>query len=820
MGLKITYRKNGIGGKLPTVVCDTMMTTVGNDDRKVEAIQPMAFEKWPVPQESLSKRAVEILRLLAEGLSDREIAEQLVMTLNTIKWYNRQIYSILGVGSRTQAIARARELQLLDDDASAPSFNVVPHAPRHNLPLETTRFIGRMPEIAEGKRLLDANHLLTLVGSPGTGKTRLALQIGWAAADSFRDGVYFVSLASLSNPGLVMNAIAGAIGAAEMRGQPFIETLKHLLRDRHMLLILDNFEHLLPAATQVSELLAAAPNLKVLATSREPLHLYGEQEYVVPPLMLPNPEHFDLGALADCESIALFVQAAQAVRSDFELTPENAADVAQICTRLEGLPLAIELAAARIKLLTPPALLARLMSRLDTLTGGAQDLPPRQRTLRSTIEWSYNLLDDDEKMLFERLAVFRGGCSLEAIEAVCGQKPSSDIFDGLDSLVNKSLIRQQASTDGEPRFIMLETIYEYAWERLRISGETQAMQRRHAEYFAPLAEQAEPGLREAAFSYWMERLGTEEDNLEIALEWSFDGGDVELGLRLVAALRDFWGMSGRFSQGQKWTQHALSESESAPPNLRVRILIAAGVLLYISSQRLLQKQFFEQAIDLARQLDDKWNLAWALIFLGATHIRFAAESADYAAGLAAVEEGLALFQELENKPGMVQAFNLLGELRRAQGDDEGAQAAYEECLRLAGETGEIRREAMMLSNIGFIAMHREEVNKAKKLFRQGLIKSRQVGYDKRLVISHVLLLAGAIAANGELQAAVRLFGAADALFRPAGVGLSPADQPEHERILVAVRDQLDEATFQACWDEGRTFSLEQAVALALEYSDS
>ncbi len=778
----------------------------------------MAFQKWQAPYEGLSKRAVEILQLLGEGMSDREIAERLVVTINTVKWYNRQIYSILDVGSRTQAIARARELQLLTrNDGIAPSFRIIQHTPQHNLPVETTQFIGRKQEMEAIKHLLDTAHLLTLVGPPGTGKTRLALRTAWELVDAFQDGIYFVSLAPISDSRLVINAIASTVGVHETHGRSLIETLKKMFRTSQMMLILDNFEHLLPAATQVSELLSAAPNLKVLATSREPLHLYGEQEYAVPPLELPDPEHFNPLALIDCASTALFMQQARAVRSDFELTAENAADVARICIRLEGLPLAIELAAARIKLLTPQTLLARLMSRLDILTGGPQDMPARQQTLRNTIEWSFNLLTKGEKLLFARLGVFRDGCSLDAIEAVCEKALPMDVFDGLASLVDKSLIQQKEALEGEPRFVMLETIHEYAWERLKTSGEVQTMHRRHAEYFVQLAERAEPQLRQGGFAYWMERLGAEEDNLRVALEWSLEGGDVELGLRLVASLRDFWAMSGRFTEGQKWTQQALSESGSVPSPLQVRVLIAAGVVLYISSQRVLQKQLFEEAIELARRLEDKFNLAWALIFSGAACIR---NTTEYNEGLSATEEGLTIFRALGHKSGMVQALNLIGELRRAQGDDEGAQAAYEECLLLASETGEIRREAMILCNLGFLAMHRDAINEAKQLFRKGLMKSKQLGHDKRLIVTAVLLLAGAIAASGELERAARLFGASDALFKPTGVGLSPSDQPEHERVLAGVRGRLNAATFQRCWNEGRALSLEQAVAYALESEEA
>lgn len=771
----------------------------------------MALQKSQV--EGLNKRSVEILRLLAEGLSDREIAERLVMTINTIKWYNRQIYSVLGVSSRTQAIARARELQLLngDEETSRPP-SLIYLMPKHNLPVETTRFIGRRSEIADGRQLLDTAHLLTLVGPPGTGKTRLALQIAWEVADTFRDGVYFVSLAPLGSPALVADAIASVIGVKEAHGKPLIDTLKQVLRERQMLLVLDNFEHLLPAATQVSELLAAAPHLKVLATSREPLHLYGEQEYAVPPLGLPDPAHLDPLALADCESTALFMQQARAVRPDFELTAENARDVAQICVRLEGLPLAIELAAARIKLLTPPILLTRLTSRLDALTGGAQDLPARQRTLRNTIEWSYNLLNDAEKLLFARLAVFHGGCSLEAIEAVCSHDLPADVFDLLESLVNKSLVQQKEAVGGEPRFVMLETIHEYAWERLRASGDAQTLYGRHADYFAQLAERAAPEFRGAGFTDWMRRLESEDSNLPAALEWALDDNDIELGVRLTVSLRDFWVMSSRFVQAEDWTQRALAKSGAVSPRLQARAFMTAGMVLYYSSrQRTLQKQLLREAVELARAIDDRLSLAWSLISLGIASV---GQESEYEEALANASEGLAIFRELGFKPGVAQALNNIGELTRIHGDDERAQAAYEECLLVVRESGEKRREAMSMNNLGCVMMRRGDAQRAEQLFRNALTKRLEVGYDRRGCLTNVLFLAGAIAANGDPWRAARLFGAVKALLEPMGIELEPADQPEYERDYRFVRSQLDDATFDACWHDGRRMSFEQMVALA------
>jgi predicted ATPase/DNA-binding CsgD family transcriptional regulator len=769
----------------------------------------MALNRLP-QNENLSKRAVEILRLLAEGRSDREIAEQLVMTINTIKWYNRQIYSILGVGSRTQAIARAHELQLLDEDS--PPFQVVHTTSKHNLPLETTHFIGRKSEIADATRLLESARLLTLVGPPGTGKTRLALQIGWAAADSFRDGVYFVSLAPISDPALVTHAIASAVGATETQSQPLIETLKRLFRDKQLLLILDNFEHLLPAATVVSELFAAAPHIKVLATSREPLHLYGEQEYAVPPLALPDPAQIDLQTLADCESVALFMQAARAVRSDFDLTADNAPAIAQLCVRLDGLPLAIELAAARIKLLTPPALLNRLSSRLDTLTGGAQDLPTRQQTLRSTIEWSYNLLDEREKILFARLAIFRGGRSLEAIEAVCGGDLSVDVFDCLESLMNKSLIQQNESPEGEPRFIMLETIHEYAWERLRASGETDTMQRRHAQYFVPLAERAEPEMRLGQQRYWFTLLETEHENMRAVLRWSLDGGDKILGVRLVGALFLFWYAYGHHIEGQRWTQQMLEHQDAVPAAYRAKLLLAAGHLTMLYELET-ARDYFERALRLFRELQDEFNTAWALIFLGYTMMT-SNETA-----WATADEGLALFRRMNHKPGIAQALNILGEVARFNGDDSRARIAYEECLVIVHETGEARRMRFMLSNLSFIALHEGDYVRARELGEQALRLSLEM--NNRLDTADVMAgLAGIIGIMGEPERAARLLGAYEAVMERMGAVAQPTNVPENDRSIAVVRAQLDEATFDSAWAAGRSMTLEQAAALALENSES
>lgn len=774
----------------------------------------MASSTPTINVEALSARALEILQLLADGLSDREIAQRLVLTVNTVKWYNRQIYGILGVGSRTKAVVRARELELLNKKERGKKTRFpLPQTSKHQIPADITRFVGRKSELEALRLLLPGCRLITLTGPPGTGKTRLASQLGRELVQNFAEGVYFVSLAPLDDPALVGNAIAAAVGVKEVHGQSIRDSLNHGLEDRELLLILDNFEHLLPAAPLVSDLLRATEKVKVVVTSREPLQIYGEQEYPVPIMRLPTPDQYDLDQLISCESLVLFLERAQAVKPDFQITADNAMDVARICVRLDGLPLAIELAAARIKLLPPNALLARLDSRLKTLTGGPRDFPERQRTLRHTLDWSFKLLNEEERMLFSRLAVFRGGRNRASVEAICAPGLPFDWLAGVESLLNKSLLYQQPTSSGEPRLFMLETIHEYAWDQLEAGGEAEAVRGRHAAYFVELAELAEPELRRRNSATWMTQLEFEIDNLRAALEWSLTDGQAVLGLRLAAVLRDFWVMSSRFTEGQRWTQQALARSNEALPGLRARLLTAVGYLMFTSTDPLRGKAYLEEAVTLAREGDDRQTLAWALTFLGSASIGLESE---FETALEAAEEGLLLFQNLEHGPGMAQVLNIMGELMRTNGDIDRAQAAYEECLRLVRETGEVRRESMILGNLGFIAHRRGDLGLAEAIFKEAFIKALELGYDKYLIISQFVNLAGIMAASGELKKATLLFGAAEALLEPMGAGMQPGNQREYENALAVIRSQIDDSTLTAWWREGRSLTLEQVVATILE----
>src|SRR5215210_4343764 len=452
----------------------------------------------------------------------------------------------------------------------------------NNLPAQPTPLVGREREVAEVTQRLLApeTRLLTLTGPGGTGKTRLALQAATDLLEEFEGGTFFVPLAALTDPKLVTSAVAIPLGVLEAPDRPLEEGIKEHLREKKVLLVLDNFEQILQGAQLVARLLAACPDLKVLATSRIPLGIYGEREYPVPSLSLPDPDRLpSLERLTQYEAVRLFIERARDARPDFSLSNENAPTVARICARLDGLPLAIELAAARVKVLTPQKMLDRLGDRLKLLTGGARDLPERQRTLRATMEWSHALLEEGERALFARLSVFAGGRTLDAIEAVCdpeGDLPV-EVLDGVESLVDKSLLREEAA-GGEPRFVMLETVHEYAREKLEESGEAEELRRLHARYFFSLVERENGTFKGGGRPEWFQLLEDEQDNFRAALAWTLESDEVEFGLRLAAALQPFWARGGHYSEGCSWLEAVLAKHGRASEAARAKALNARGWL--------------------------------------------------------------------------------------------------------------------------------------------------------------------------------------------------------------------------------------------------
>jgi predicted ATPase/class 3 adenylate cyclase len=727
----------------------------------------------------------------------------------------------------------------------------------HNLPIQPTALIGRAREVAEITRLLRGEaRLVTLTGPGGTGKTRLALQVAAELLDDFPDGVWFVNLAPISDPSLVVSTIAQTLGVRETDGRPLIESLKDFLRPKSVLLTLDNFEQVVEAAPVVSDLLGAASGLRMLVTSRIGLRLRAEQRYPVPPLSLPDSSR-PLGRrrLTQSPAMTLFVQRAQAVQPTFALTDDNAPAVAEICRRLDGLPLAIELAAARVALLTPQAMLSRLDSRLTMLTGGPRDLPARQQTLRDAIVWSYDLLSSAEQTLFRRLAVFVGGCTFDAVHAVCraDDESGNEVLDGLASLVDASMLRQETTADGEPRFAMLETIREFGLERLEAFSETQRISDQHASYFLHLAEAARPHLQAATRGPWLQRLQREYANVRAALTWTQQRREhAEAFVCIATALERFWHQRGYLSEGRAWLQHALDADDQVSDAARARVRTSIAQIAWLQGDFAAARRYSEVALTIWRRLGDTAGTAEATGRLGVTLVMLGDSDAarplveesvalhrrvgdpaplafslnmlaltalmqgDTAAAQAASEEGLSLYRATGDRWGSAFPLRQLGRLAARRGDLERARALLEEALTYWRESGDRFEIANTLQNLGRFACQAGEYGRATAAFRECLELLREVGITP--AITSLLAWLGYVAAMcAQPDRAATLLGSAEAQREAhAFVRTQPPPPQGLEDLLASIQGALGDEAYTAAWEAGRALSLEQAIALALE----
>jgi predicted ATPase/class 3 adenylate cyclase len=719
-----------------------------------------------------------------------------------------------------------------------------------NIPVQPNELIGREGDLATLHQLLteETVRLVTLTGPGGTGKTRLALHAGAELLDRFVDGVFVVDLAPLTDPTLVLSTIATTLGVREGGGLSLRTSVETYLADKRLLLILDNYEHLLEAAPVAGDLLAASPHLRILATSRAALKLGAEREYSVAPLGLPSMQQ---GQVTDLQqpaaAVALFVQRAQAVKPDFALTEENAATVAEICVRLDGLPLAIELAAARVRILPPAQLLARLEQRLTVLTGGNRDLPARQRTLRAAIAWSHDLLDPDEQSLFARLAVFAGGCTFEAAEAVCGGSGAGalDVLDGLDSLTQKSLLRPVESTQGEPRFVMLETIREFGQEQLAASGEADPVGRAFAAFLIGMAEVAKEGLNGPSSSLWLARLEAEHDNMRAALGQILECGDGDRALRLASRLSSFWRLHGYLGEGRSWLERALALDPLADPDLIAYAEWGLGRLCSDLGDLSAAARHFQSCVELRRQLGDMAGLAQGLSELAVVALNLrtydeaqklgeealqvarehgyvrvtgralydlamiAREQGDYVRACELFEESMAIGRSLDDLVLMAFVALGLGITHLLSERYEGARARLDEAQDLYERLGDRFGLAVVATEMAHLARARGDNDRAIILFGQALGNSITIGASE-LVVQCVELLAISAAERNDPMLALQLFGAAQTARESLGVS-PPGDR---DTSLLAMGIDMAKraigADSQSLLVAGRALTLEQA----------
>jgi predicted ATPase/transcriptional regulator with XRE-family HTH domain/Tfp pilus assembly protein PilF len=677
-------------------------------------------------------------------------------------------FARLGSGSPEPAAPASQE---------APVAPPLTPPPRRRAPLDLpvfrTTLVGRTREAGEVGDLLarDEVRLVTLLGPPGIGKTRLSMQVAAAMHEQLADGAVFVPLAAVTDPAQAGAAIARRLGAKEVSGQPLSETLKNYLQGKELLLVLDNFEQIIPAAPLVGELIDACPELKVLVSSRTALALYGEQQYPVPPLALPDPQARPaLDALTHYEAIDLFVQRARALKPDFRLTADTAPAVAEICRQLDGLPLAIELAAARTKALAPAAILARLSNRLALLTGGPADRTPRQQTLRGAIAWSDDLLDAADKTLFRRMAVFVRGATLDAVEAICRLpgEPPLDALAGVTSLLDKSLLRDTDAPGDERRYSMLWTIREYAEEQLVAHGEADAIRRQHADYYLALVEAAEPHLRSAGRDAWLARLDQEHDNVLAALGWGLAAPErAGLALRMAGALHWFWYFRGYLSEGRDWIERALAAAGAERPTAAgAKALDAAGRLALLQDDYAVMRPRLEESVAVWRAVGDDQGLAYALANLG---IATAYRNRDVSAGgHLLIEEAVNRFRATGDQWGLAFALDLMGDVTGLLGGDDLTVAlCKEESLATYRELGDQWGIATELSELGQLALRQGDYDTARTQLEEA-VALEQVAGD-RWFAAHSIRSLGDIAWHqGDLARAQALYNESLALYRELG----------------------------------------------------
>lgn len=736
------------------------------------------------------ERELEILSLMAAGYTNAAIAQHLFITKETVRWYNKQIYSKLGTSRRTEAIARARQLGLIDDQITTS-----PSTLSHNLPAIATPFLGRNHELATLSDLLNRPHtpLVTIVGPGGMGKTRLAIELGHHSLDKFTDGVYLFELAALTQADAIVNTVLQTLELTSQNDADAKQTVFDYCRNKkQMLFIFDNFEHLLDGSLFLNELIQVAPNLRVLVTSRERLNFYGEMVYRLTGLRR--------------QATDLFMASAQASHANVQIEDNERDDVQRIVKMVGGMPLAIILAAAWVDLLPPHEIAEELSRDLDLLTTKMRNVPERQRSIRAVLAATWQKLSTRERSTCMNLSVFRGGFSRRSAKQVAGAS-----LPLLATLVDKSLLRRNDAG----RYELHELLRQYAAEKLNETGETDQVRDRHLAFFFELASEAEPKLQGIEQALWLKKLNAENGNLHAALTWSLAGGDAEMGLRLATKLSEFWFMRGYlFGEGRAWLERVLSAVETPQSTkARAKAYRRLGTLAESQGDYGAARSAYEQSLALYRELRDKEGIAASLHYLGETvalHENEATARPLFAAARSAYEESLTSLRQQGDQWRLALSFNSIGEIARLEGDYTAARSFYEQSLALRRKLGDTRGIAVTLINLGFVVLYLGNIRQATIYIAESLPLFQKLG-NTLGAIDCLTVFASVLVRQGRLERAARLFGAEEALRETSHLRLEYVDRVEKERYIVAVQTQLDETTFAAAWAEGRQLTMEQAI---------
>lgn len=702
-----------------------------------------------------------------------------------------------------------------------------PRSTFSSLPTPLSTFIGRERELAEVKHLLESHRLVTVTGPGGAGKTRLALEVANELWGEYEHGAWLIELAPLSDEALVTQTIAFRLHVREQTGRPLIDTLADHLRTWQALLVIDNCEHLIHACAQFADaILRRCLDVRILATSREMLGLTGESVWVIPSLGLPQKQPWKSPASAEnaleaykqSEAVKLFVDRAASTVQDFVLSPENGPWVAEICRRLDGMPLAIELAAARARTLSVQQIAQRLDDRFHLLVGGSRVAEPRQQTLSATLDWSYALLSESEKKTLQRLSTFSGGCTLEAAEAVCSDQEirPGEILDILSRLVDKSLVVCDKESN-DARYVLLETIRQFAHERLVQSGEAPTIHQRHGEFFVEWVDQMEMELRAGPTQLnRFHQLEEERSNVHTALEWLLDSEDRELGIRLAGAMFYFWWRQGYWLEWRRWTQRAEQQLAHISEASRARTLIMMCALEYYGNHNyVLGRRYSNEALEIFRRLGIRRDAAWAIYW---SIVGFFGNQEQYAHTIELINEAIALFQAENDLAGVAQGFNNLGVAATMLNDNAAAKSAFQKSLDIARTIGDEIRVQLQYSNLGSVTLSEGDFEASLTYFRTGMMWAVD---HANLVLIHAGLTNMAFywAARGALPRSARLFGANDAFSEKHGINLQPSEQVDFDHYWKMVQEKLGTEAFQMLLMEGREMTLEQAVEYALETNE-